>query len=345
MRKLFSLLFVFLLVFPVTACGQSKGEESGTAVDAEIILVTDATESAQETKTVSDAADSGTETGEETNVKAEFDFETKTVMLNSGYEMPINGLGTYSLHGDECINSVKSALSNGVCLIDTASAYGNEEEIGQAVREAIDEGIIQREDIFVTTKIYPGSEMENPEQSIQACLDRLDIGYVDLMLLHHPDSSDVEAYKVMEQFVEEGKIRSIGLSNWYVEELTEFLPQVDTVPALVQNEIHPYYQENDVIPFIQELGIVVQGWYPLGGRGHTGELLGDSVISEIAGAHGVSPAQVILRWNLQKGVVVIPGSSNPDHIRENTELYHFSLTEEEMARIGSLDRGEKHDWY
>ena len=274
-----------------------------------------------------------------------FDFENKTVMLNSGYEMPINGLGTYSLHGDECINSVKSALSNGVRLIDTASAYGNEEEIGQAIREAIDEGIIQREDIFVTTKIYPGSEMENPVQSIQACLDRLDIGYVDLMLLHHPDPNDVEAYKAMEQFAEEGKIRSIGLSNWYAEELTEFLPQVDTVPALVQNEIHPYYQENDVIPFIQDLGIVVQGWYPLGGRGHTGELLGDSVISEIAGAHGVSSAQVILRWNLQKGVVVIPGSSNPDHIRENTKLYHFSLTEDEMARINALDRGEKHDWY
>lgn len=274
-----------------------------------------------------------------------FDFENKTVMLNSGYEMPINGLGTYSLHGDECINSVKSALSNGVRLIDTASAYGNEEEIGQAIREAIDEGIIQREDIFVTTKIYPGSEMENPVQFIQACLDRLDIGYVDLMLLHHPDPNDVEAYKAMEQFAEEGKIRSIGLSNWYAEELTEFLPQVDTVPALVQNEIHPYYQENDVIPFIQDLGIVVQGWYPLGGRGHTGELLGDSVISEIAGAHGVSSAQVILRWNLQKGVVVIPGSSNPDHIRENTKLYHFSLTEDEMARINALDRGEKHDWY
>ena len=345
MRKLFSLLFVFLLVLPVTACGQNREEESGTAVDAEIIPATDVAESAQKTKTVSDAVDSGTETEEKTNMKAEFDFETKTVMLNSGYEMPINGLGTYSLHGDECINSVKSALSDGVRLIDTASAYGNEEEIGQAVREAIDEGIIQREDIFVTTKIYPGREMENPEQSIQACLDRLDIGYVDLMLLHHPDPNDVEAYKVMEQFVEEGKIRSIGLSNWYVEELTEFLPQVDTVPALVQNEIHPYYQENDVIPFIQELGIVVQGWYPLGGRGHTGELLGDPVISEIARAHGVSPAQVILRWNLQKGVVVIPGSSNPDHIRENTELYHFSLTEDEMARIGSLDRGEKHDWY
>ena len=187
--------------------------------------------------------------------------------------------------------------------------------------------------------------MENPEQSIQACLDRLNIGYVDMMLLHHPDDNDVKAYKAMEQFVADGKIRSIGLSNWYVEELTEFLPQVDTVPALVQNEIHPYYQENDVIPFIRDLGIVVQGWYPLGGRGHTAELLGDPVISEIAKAHDVSSAQVILRWNLQKSVVVIPGSSNPDHIKENTELYHFSLTEEEMEQINNLDRGEKHDWY
>ena len=274
-----------------------------------------------------------------------FDFESKTVLLNSGYEMPINGLGTYSLHGDECRNSVRSALENGVRLIDTASAYGNEEEIGQAIRQAIDDGIIKREDIFVITKIYPGSEMENPEESIQACLDRLNIGYVDMMLLHHPDKNDVKAYKAMEQFVKDGKIRSIGLSNWYVEELTEFLPQVDTVPALIQNEIHPYYQENDVIPFIQEKGIVVQGWYPLGGRGHTKELLNDSVISEIAKAHNVSSAQVILRWNLQKGVVVIPGSSNPDHIKENTELYHFTLTEDEMKRINELDRNEKHDWY
>ena len=144
---------------------------------------------------------------------AVFDFESRTVMLNSGYEMPINGLGTYSLHGDECINSVKSALSSGVRLIDTASAYGNEEEIGQAIREAIDEGIVKREDIFVTTKIYPGDEMANPEASIQTCLDRLNIGYVDMMLLHHPDTNDVKAYKAMEQFVKDGKIRSIGLSN------------------------------------------------------------------------------------------------------------------------------------
>ena len=215
MSKIFSLIFVFLLAFPMTACGQNKAEESRTAGGIETIPATDTIGSVRETEIAPGDIGSEPVAGEETIVKTEFDFERRTVMLNSGYKMPVNGLGTYSLHGDECINSVKSALSNGVRLIDTASAYGNEEEIGQAVREAIDEGIIKREDIFVTTKIYPGGEMENPVQSIQDCLDRLDIGYVDLMLLHHPDPNDVEAYKAMEQFVEEGEIRSIGLSNWY----------------------------------------------------------------------------------------------------------------------------------
>ena len=130
-----------------------------------------------------------------------------------------------------------------------------------------------------------------------------------------------------------------------MDELEAFLPQISITPALIQNEIHPYYQENDVIPYIQERGIVVQGWYPLGGRGHTVELLGDPVITEIAAAHGKTSAQVILRWNLQKGSVVIPGSSNPEHIQENTELFHFELDADEMARINALDRGEKHDWY
>ena len=149
----------------------------------------------------------------------------------------------------------------------------------------------------------------------------------------------------MEKAVEQGKVRSIGLSNWYIEELQEFLPQVSITPALVQNEIHPYYQENDVIPYIQNLGIVVQGWYPFGGRGYTQEMLSDKTMMEIAKAHGKSVAQVILRWNLQKGVVVIPGSSNPDHIQENTEIYDFKLSKKEMEQINALDRNEKHDWY
>ena len=216
----------------------------------------------------------------------------------------------------------------------------NEESVGAAVRNSG----IPREEIFVITKLYP-NQFSNPEEAIEEALNKLDTTYIDMMLLHHPGEGDVGAYLAMEKAAADGKIRSIGLSNWYIEELEEFLPQVNITPALVQNEIHPYYQENDVIPYIQNHGIVVQGWYPLGGRGHTAELLGDEVILEIAAAHGKSSAQVILRWNLQKGVVVIPGSSNPDHIQENTELFDFELTEEEMGRIGALDRCEKHDWY
>ena len=280
------------------------------------------------------------ETIKESAKRPEFNFETRTVTLNSGYEMPLNGIGTYSLTGDVCYNSIRSALSSGVRLIDTAYMYGNEEEVGRAIR---DSGI-PREEIFVITKIYP-TQYDNPREAIDMALEKLDIDYIDMMLLHHPGDGDVEAYKVMEEYVKEGKIRSIGLSNYYVEELSAFLPKVDTVPALVQNEIHPYYQENDVIPYIQDLGIVVQGWYPFGGRGHTSELLNDDVIVDIAHNHGVSAAQVILRWNLQKGVVVIPGSSNPDHIKENTDIYGFELTSDEMKRINALDRNEKHDWY
>ena len=187
--------------------------------------------------------------------------------------------------------------------------------------------------------------MANPERAIQDCLDRLNIGYVDMMLLHHPDRNDVKAYKAMEKFVEQGKILSLGLSNWYIEEIDDFIAQIDIMSALIQNEIHIYYQEQEVVPYMHELGIVMQAWYPFGGRGHTGEILNDETIVSIAKAHNVTSAQVILRWHLQRGVVAIPGSSNPDHIEENISVFHFSLTVEEMARIATLDRGEKHDWY
>ena len=273
-----------------------------------------------------------------------FDFENRTVLLNSGYTMPILGLGTYALDHDTCVNSVIALLESGGRLIDTAYMYGNEEAVGEGVRRGMAEYGIPREDIFVITKIYP-NQFSDPEAAIDMALQKLDIGYIDMMLLHHPGAGDVNAYKVMERYVEAGKIHSLGLSNWYVEELTEFLPQVTIMPTLVQNEIHPFYQEQDVVPFIQEKGIVVQCWYPLGGRGYTAELLGNETIQAIAAAHGVSAAQTILRWDLQRGIVVIPGSSNPDHIRENLDLFSFELSDEEMEQIAALDRGEKHDWY
>lgn len=272
--------------------------------------------------------------------KPVFNFETKTVKLNSGYDMPLNGLGTYSLTGDVCISSVEYALKNGVRLIDTASFYGNEEEIGKAIKNSG----VPRSEIFVTTKLYP-NQFNEPEKAIEQSLNKLGLEYIDLMLLHHPGTNDVKAYKAMEKYVKEGKIRSIGLSNYYEKELNDFLPKVDTVPALVQNEIHPYYQENDVIPFIQNLGIVVEGWYPFGGRGYTKEILNNEVLKEIAGKYNKSVAQIILRWNLQKGVVVIPGSSNPEHIKENTEIYDFELSDEDIEKINKLNRDEKHDWY
>ena len=281
---------------------------------------------------------------ESTGAVGKFDFENRTVLLNSGYTMPILGLGTYALDHDTCVNSVKALLQNGGRLIDTAYMYHNEEAVGEGVRQAMEEYGVSREDIFVITKLYP-NQFSDPEAAIEMALEKLDIGYIDMMLLHHPGTDDVKAYKAMENYVKQGKIRSLGLSNWYVEELTEFLPQVTITPALVQNEIHPYYQEQDVVPFIQEKGIVVQCWYPLGGRGHTAELLGDETIKSIAEAHGVSSAQVILRWDLQRGIVVIPGSSNPEHIKENLDLFGFELTEEEVVAISALDRGEKHDWY
>ncbi|EHJ7845233.1 aldo/keto reductase [[Clostridium] innocuum] len=269
-----------------------------------------------------------------------FDIDKKTVTLNSGYEMPLNGLGTYNLKDEICVQSVSSALASGVRLIDTAHAYDNEEAIGKAIKASG----VPREDLFITTKLYP-DQFSDPEAAIEEALGKLDVDYIDLLLLHHPGVDDVKAYKAMESYVEMGKIRSICLSNWYVEELETFLPQVSITPAVVQNEIHPYYQENEVIPFIQEKDIVVEGWYPFGGRGHIKELLDDEVINEIAENHKVTSAQIILRWNLQKGVVVIPGSSNPDHIKENTEIYHFELSKSEMERINALNRDEKHDCY
>lgn len=262
------------------------------------------------------------------------------IRLSSGYDMPVVGLGTYSLTGDVCVNSVKSAISLGFRKIDTAHMYGNEVEVGRGVRESG----VPREEIFVATKIYP-NQYGNPEAAIDECLRKLDLGYVDLMLLHHPGTNDVKAYKAMERYVREGKIRSIGVSCYYIKEIDDFIRLVDIKPVLVQNEVHPYYQDTDVVPHIQNLGIAVEAWYPLGGRGHQRELLNDPVLTEIAMRHGKSVAQVILRWDLQRGIVVIPGSSNHDHMKENISIFDFELTEDEMTAIAALNRNEKHDWY
>ena len=332
MKQILSLTLAFVLLFGMTACAEQPLSHT----------LNDPSEQNNDNAVMIDV--NGAIIRASLYDNNAFDFDSKTVLLNSGHTMPIMGLGTYALDYDTCVNSVMALIENGGRLIDTAYMYGNEEAVGEGVRRAMTEYDVSREEIFVITKIYP-HQFADPEAAIDMALEKLGLGYIDMMLLHHPGSNDVKAYLAMEKYVAEGKIHSLGLSNWYIQELPDFLPQVNIKPALVQNEIHPYYQEQEVVPFIQEKGIVVQCWYPLGGRGYTKELLTDETITAIAAAHGVSAAQVILRWDLQRGVSVIPGSSNPDHIRENIDLFSFELTPEEMNQIAALDRGEKHDWY
>ena len=336
MKRLLFVLLITIMLFTLTCCGTNADKTSQSTNTNDTSMINQ-TEQKSETEEMTETK---IQEGEENLDSGIFNFETKTVMLNSGYEMPIMGLGTYSLDYDTCVSSVTALLDSDGRLIDTAYMYHNEDAVGFAIRTSD----VPREEIFVTTKLYP-NQYSDAANAIDEALERMGLDYIDLMLLHHPGTDDVKAYQAMEQAVRDGKIRSIGLSNWYIEELEEFLPQVTIMPAVVQNEIHPYYQEIDVVPYIQEHGIVVEGWYPFGGRGYTKELLQNETISAIADSHGVTSAQVILRWNLQRGVVVIPGSSNPDHITENLDIFGFELTEDEMEQIKGLNRDEKHDWY
>ena len=262
------------------------------------------------------------------------------VKLASGYDLPVVGLGTYALRGNTCVNAVRTALESGYRLIDTASFYGNEREVGEGVRASG----VPREEVVVQTKLYP-NQYGHAARAIEACLSKLDLGYIDILLLHHPASNDVSAYRAIERAIRDGKVRSAGISCYYIRELDAFLPQVDLKPMLVQNEVHPYYQDTPVVRHIQEADIPVQAWYPLGGRGFNRELMADPVLRDIAAAHGKSLVQVILRWDLQRGVTVIPGSSDPEHIRENISVFDFELSENEMGKIAALNRNEKHDWY
>lgn len=264
--------------------------------------------------------------------------EVPSVRLNSGYTMPVFGLGTWSLDDKTAEECVYLAIREGYRLIDTARYYGNEAGVGRGVRRAVREGVVKREDVFITSKIVPGS-WRNYDELIEESNKALGLGYIDLMLIHQSGRGDRELYKALERGVRKGIIRSIGISNYYTPEDYEYITRgAEILPAVVQNENHPYYQNTALKKYLADKGVIVESWYPLGGRGHTAELFSDPVISGIAKAHGKSPAQVIIRWHIQAGYVVIPGSKNPEHIRENSNVFYFSLTDEEMNAIAALDR-------
>lgn len=335
MKKTLSILLALLLTGMLAACGNDITNDS--------VLETAPPESQMEETTTSEAEPP---TAEVISTEPEFDLDAGTVTLNNGVSMPILGIGTFALSDSEAEESVYWALRDGYRLIDTARIYGDEAGVGRGIRRAIDDGFVTREEIFVTTKMWT-SDYDNGDVAINASLERLGLDYIDLMILHHSQpENDVAAYKAMEQAVADGRLKAIGLSNYYdPDDFDRMVNSTNILPAVLQNETHPYHQSADMKEHIAQYGTVLESWFPLGGRGNTQALFNDPVISAIAGAHGKTSAQVILRWHLQDGHIAIPGSHNEKHIQENFDIFDFELTSEEMEQIAALNKNERlGDW-
>ena len=255
------------------------------------------------------------------------------VTLNNGVKMPMAGIGTFLLSPDEAETSVLSALQNGYRLIDTANAYVNEKAVGRAMRKS---GLSRRE-IFLETKLWPAF-YEQPD-AVEKTLRRLNTDYIDLLLIHQPAGNYPAGYRLMEQAYEAGKVRAIGLSNFNADQVEEILRVCKVRPAVLQTELHPYNQEPKLKKRLKENGIVPQAWYPLGHGDKA--LLNEPLFNELGKKYGKSAVQIILRWHMQDGNIIIPGSKNPDHIKANFDLFDFALTGDEMARIAALNQ-DKH---
>ena len=256
------------------------------------------------------------------------------VKLNNGVEMPMAGIGTFLLSPQEAEASCISALQDGYRLIDTVNAYVNEKAVGRAMKKSG----IAREEIFLETKLWPS--FYNDVDAVEKTLQRLDTDTIDLLLIHQPAGNYIAGYRLMEQAYKAGKVRAIGLSNFNEEQIREILSVCEVRPAVLQTEIHPYSQEKGLKEFLSKEDIVIQAWYPLG-HGDAA-LLQEPVFAKLAEKYGKSNAQIILRWHIQAGNVVIPGSKNLEHIRANFDLFDFELTAEEMQEIQKLNKDKRY---
>lgn len=254
--------------------------------------------------------------------------------LNNGMKMPMDGIGTFLLSPDEAEASVSAALQCGYRLIDTANAYVNEKAVGRAVNKSG----VSREDIFLETKLWPS--FYEQRDAVDKTLQRLGTDYIDLLLIHQPAGNYLAGYKLMEKAYKAGKVKAIGLSNFNTRQIQEILSQCEVKPAVLQTEVHPYSQERELKKFLAEEGMVIQAWYPLG---HGDKALQqEPVFTELAAKYGKSNVQIILRWHIQSGNIVIPGSKNPEHIKANLNLFDFTLTDEEMERIAAMDQQKRY---
>lgn len=258
----------------------------------------------------------------------------KYAELNNGINMPMTGIGTFLLSPDEAENSVISALECGYRLIDTANAYVNEKAVGRAMKKSG----VPREEIFLETKLWPS--FYEQEDAVEKTLERLDTDYIDLLLIHQPAGNYVAGYRLMEKAYKEGKVKAIGLSNFNQDQIKEILQLCEVKPAVLQTEVHPYSQEKELKKFLDQEKIVIQAWYPLGHGDKA--LIEEPLFGQLASKYGKSNAQIILRWHIQEGNIVIPGSKNPDHIKANFDLFDFELTGEEMDKIAAMDKQKRY---
>lgn len=256
------------------------------------------------------------------------------VTLNNGVKMPMAGIGTFLLQPDDAEAAVLNALKEGYRLIDTANAYVNEKAVGRAMKKS---GVV-REDIFLETKLWPS--FYEQEDAVEKTLERLDTDYIDLLLIHQPAGNYLAGYRLMEKAYKEGKVRAIGLSNFTQEQIEEILNTCEVKPTILQTEVHPYAQEKELKAFLDREGIIIQAWYPLGHGDAT--LLQEPLFAKLGEKYKKSSAQIILRWYVQEGNIVIPGSKNPAHIRDNFAIFDFTLTEEEMEEIATLNQNKRY---
>ena len=256
------------------------------------------------------------------------------VTLNNELKCPAVGLGTFMLAPAEAQNSVREALKMGYRLIDTANAYVNERAVGRGIKESG----VPREEIFLSTKLWP-SEYEN-ENAVDETLERLGVSSVELLYIHQPAGNWLAGYRQLEKAYKEGKAKAIGISNFEGKYIAELEKEWEIAPQFIQVEAHPYFAQDELRQTLDKYGIKLMSWYPLGHGDRS--LIEEPVFKKLGEKYGKSSAQVILRWHIQMGFVVIPGSKNVDHIKDNLDIMDFTLTDDEMAEIAKLNKGVRY---
>ncbi|WP_083225412.1 aldo/keto reductase [Lysinibacillus sp. AR18-8] len=261
------------------------------------------------------------------------------VVLNNSLKMPLVGYGVFRVpEGDDLAEAVKTAIAKGYRSIDTAQVYRNEESVGRGIRAAIEEGLVTREELFITSKVWnDGLSYEETLAAYDSSLEKIGLDYLDLYLVHWPgiDQNYIEVYKALEKIYQDGRVRSIGVSNFHVHHLESLLKETTVVPVINQIEFHPHLIQEEVRAYCKDKGIQVEAWSPL----MNGSLLEEALIQELASKYGKTPAQIVLRYDVQHDVVTIPKTMTPARMTENLAVFDFTLTEQEMTQLDAMNDG------